>query len=166
MRNLAPLFLLCIVPLILCSPPAAAKRDKVNDLDLTTCPYSGPPQIEAFVGDNITIMNTKFNLTRMAHSSSFQQLMMVCNASAALTPYMEWQQARALVVAKSAEAAAYAISATTKALNAETDEEKQAIAKDATDAAARFAAEMIPLAATANAKKQTFQATFMATVAP
>jgi len=159
------LFLLCILPLLFATP-AEARRNKVKNLDLSTCPYSGLPQIEAFAGDNITIAGNRFNLTRVAHASAFQQLLMVCNASAALTPYVEWKQARALVVAKSAEAAAYAISATTRALNAETDKEKQAIAAEATAAAARFASELVPLAATANAKKQSFQATFMASVAP
>ena len=165
MRKASVLFLFCIVPLLF-APPAAAKRDKVKHLDLSTCPYSGLPPIEAFVGDNITIVGTRFNLTRMAHAGAFQQLLMVCNASAALTPYVEWKQARSLVVAKSAEAAAYAISTSAKALNAETDEEKQAIVKDAADAAARFAVELVPLVSNANAKKQLFQATFMASVAP
>jgi hypothetical protein len=146
--------------------PASAKKNKVKHLDLSTCPYSGLPEIDAFVGNHITIAETKFNLGRGAHSRAFQELLVVCNAAPALPPFQEWRMAHTLVVAKSAEAAAYAISATTRAMNVETEREKQVIIKDATDAAARFAAELVPLATNAGAKKQVFQATLMACVAP
>jgi hypothetical protein len=145
---------------------AEAKKLKPDDIDLSTCPYSGLPPIDGFVDDNITIDGVKFNLSRAKHAAAFQQLLMVCNCASAMEPYTLWKQARLLVVVKSAEAAAYGVSAAIKAANAETEKEKRKIAADAAEAAARFAAELTPLGVDAVAKKKLFEATFMACPAP
>jgi hypothetical protein len=145
---------------------AHARPQKARKVDLSACPYSGLPPIEGFIGDNLTIAGVKFNLSRASDASQFQQLLTVCNATAALTPYIEWKQAHALVVAKSAQMTAYTVSATARAINAETDNEKRKIAAEAVDAAAQFTAELVPLTADAGAKKQVFQATLMGCIAP
>ena len=148
------------------SADAKRNRVKVQDVDFSTCPYSGLPPIDAFTDDNITISELKFNLTRAAHASAFQRMMASCNAQAALDPYIAWRQARAVVIAKSVEAVAYAATAATKAMNAETDEEREAIAREAAEVAARFALELTPLVADAKMKKQLFTTILSASVAP
>lgn len=158
--------LLTIAALVAPSMSSGAKRVKAHKLDLSTCPYNGLPPIESFVGDNITIAGIKFNLSRVAHAAKFQQLLAVCNCATATGPYTQWRQARSLVVAKSAEAGAYAMSATARAISAESDAERQAIAKDAAEKAAQLAAELAPLSTDSLAKKKVFQATFMACMAP
>ena len=145
---------------------AFARPEKAKKVDMAVCPYSGLPPIEAFVGDNITVADIRFNLSRAGDASKFQQLLAVCNATVALPSYIEWKQAHALVVAKSAQMSAYAVSTGAKLMTAKTDEEKRQIAADGAAAAAQFTAELVPLGTDANAKKQMFQATFMGCVAP
>jgi hypothetical protein len=157
---------LLVVGLLSLTGVAEARKVKPDDLDLTTCPYSGPPPVDNFVDDNITIEGVKFNLSRAKHAAAFQQMLVVCNCAAAVEPFTLWKTARLMVVAKSAEATAYAVSAAAKAISAESDAEKKKIAADAAAVAARYAAELTPLSVDAVAKKKMFQATFMGCVAP
>ncbi len=155
-----------VVGLLSMPGPAEARKVKPDDLDLTTCPYSGLPPVDNFVDDNITIDGVKFNLSRAKHAAAFQQMLVVCNCPGAVEPFTLWKTARLMVVAKSAEATAYAVSAAAKAISADSDAEKRKIAADAAAAAARFAGELTPLSVDAVAKKKMFQATFMACAAP
>lgn len=149
---------------------AEARKDRSNKRtkndSFETCPYSGPPMVDGMAGDNLAIANTTFKLSRTKHYIAFQQLLAMCNAQAAAGPLNEWKTARLIAAAKGAEAAAYAISATARALNAESEKEKQAIIADAAAVGARLAAELVPLTADAVAKKQMFLAAFMATSSP
>jgi hypothetical protein len=142
----------------------AAKREKRNkDRNFVECPWQGLPTIENFAGNVIIVANTKFKFGKLKHLIAFQSLLSVCNASAVVPSFTAWRQAHQLVVVKVATSTAYAISAAARAMNAETDAERRAIAIDAAAKAARFAAELIPLTADAKAKKQMFLAEFMAT---
>jgi hypothetical protein len=157
---------LATVALWAAAPPAEARPEKARRVDLSACPYTGLPPVESFIGDNLTIAGIRFNLSRASDATQLQQLLMVCNAAPALTPYVEWKQAHTMVVAKAAQMTAYAVSATARAINADTDKEKRQIAADAAEAAAQLTAELVPLTSDAGAKKQVFQATLMGCMAP
>jgi len=168
MKTITALLFVATIGTFMFGTSAEAKRNriKVQDVDFSTCPYSGLPPIDAFTGDNITITELRFNLSRPAQASAFQRMMVACNAQAAIEPYIAWRQARALVVMKSVEAAAYAASAATKAMNAETDKQKETIARDAAEAATRFAQELAPLVANAKINKELFTMMLSAVAAP
>ena len=145
---------------------AKERRKMAHTVELATCPYSGPPPALSFVGDNITVAGIKFNLSRAEHASQFQQLLSVCSCSDATAPYEQWREARTVAAETSAEAVSYAVNASTDAILADSEREKQAIAEDAADKAAELAVKLPPLTRDVVAKRKAFRAALEACEGP
>lgn len=141
---------------------AKERKARAHTVELAARPYSGRPPALSFVGDNITVAGIKFNLSQAEHVSQFQQLLSVCDCSDATQPYERWRQARTLAAEKSAEAFLYALNASTDAMLADSDNEKQAIAEDAVEKTADFAAQLAPLTRDVVATRKAFKATLEA----
>ena len=145
---------------------AQERPARAHTVELAACPFSGRPSALAFVGDNITVAGIRFNLSQPEHASQFQRLLSVCNCSDATQPYERWRHARTTAAEMGAEAVLYALNASTDAMLADSNNEKQAIAEDAVEKATDFTTQLAPLTREAVATRKAFKAAFEACEGP
>jgi hypothetical protein len=94
---------------------------------------------------------------------SFETLLSLCNASGASQALTPWRSAQNAVAAAAAAQAASAIGWGSRIASAKTDQERKELAAQAATEAARFAAELVTLNATAKAQRDAFMFALLAT---
>jgi hypothetical protein len=131
----------------------------------TSCPWTGPPRIDAIGADSVTIQGVEYRVGNLKHRLYFTSVLALCRAGDASSKLSSWQQAQGLVIAKSIAAGAAATNYAFRIQQAATAQERNTLIAAAAAEAASFAAQIAELEAVAKVGKETFAAALMSSVA-